>query len=240
MKLKIPVDVYVPTTTLPLMIDKLKLANANVIVSGNNWNEADKAAREALSKISGAQYIPPFDHPLIWEGNSSIVDELHEQIPVVPDRVIASVGGGGLMRGLQLGLIRHGWSDKTTVIGVETEGAASFAAAKIVGKPVRLGKIDTIATTLGALEVTSSVLDPQINSKSEVVTDKQAVKACLKFADEFRHVVEPSCGAALSLLYDKKLASKHFLPMTNVVVIVCGGSAVSLDLLAFWKNKFSL
>lgn len=239
-KLGIPVDVFVPKTTLPMMIDKLRASRANVVVSGDNWNEADAAARSALALTSNAQYIPPFDHPLIWEGNSTLIDELAEQIPAPPDYIIASVGGGGLLRGVQLGIKNHNWLENTTVIGVETAGAASFAAATAAGKTVRLSKIDTIATTLGALEVTSSVLDPSVKSISEVVTDQLAVEACLRFADEHRVLVEPSCGAALSLFYDNELAQKYLRPNTNVAFVVCGGSAVSLELLHFWKVKFSL
>ena len=30
---------------------------------------------------TGCVYIPPFDHPDIWAGNSTIVDELKQQLP---------------------------------------------------------------------------------------------------------------------------------------------------------------
>lgn len=70
---------------------------------------------------------------------------------------MASVGGGGLLCGIYQGLERHGWSD-VTVIATETEGAASFYEAFRAGKLVRLDKIDTLATSLGALEVTEAAL----------------------------------------------------------------------------------
>jgi hypothetical protein len=57
---KIPCDVYVPTTTLPMMIEKLKQRGANVVVSGENWNAADALARQALASDSSARYIPPY------------------------------------------------------------------------------------------------------------------------------------------------------------------------------------
>ena len=46
-------------------------------------------------------YLPPFDHPLVWEGNASIIDEIHSQMPSdepnsKPDVIVCSVGGGGL------------------------------------------------------------------------------------------------------------------------------------------------
>lgn len=58
---------------------------------------------------------------------------------------------------------RVGWNN-TTIKAVETTGAASFAAAKSAGRVVSLSKIDTIATTLGALAVTPATLETSIKT----------------------------------------------------------------------------
>eukprot|EP00596_Hydrurales_sp_CCMP1899_P010362 CAMPEP_0119033666 /NCGR_PEP_ID=MMETSP1177-20130426/719_1 /TAXON_ID=2985 /ORGANISM="Ochromonas sp, Strain CCMP1899" /LENGTH=342 /DNA_ID=CAMNT_0006990585 /DNA_START=159 /DNA_END=1187 /DNA_ORIENTATION=+ len=245
-KVGLPVDIYVPKTTLPMMIEKLKQKKANVFVFGENWNEADTFARAALSANPLAGYIPPYDDPLIWEGHSSIVDELKASLGDFgrPHAIVLSVGGGGLLAGIQRGLDRVGWND-VRVIAVETEGAASFAAAKTAGEIVKLDKISTIASSLGALSVTTAVLDKNSNAvsltESLIVSDAEAVDACLKFADEQRALVEPACGAALAAVYSTRhretlLADKEGI--YRVVVIVCGGSVVSLDLLQSWKEKF--
>ena len=234
-KLGIPVDIYTPTSTLPMMHAKLRLAGADVKIHGANWNEADTIAREALKEIPNAAYIPPFNDPLIWDGVSSIVDELAAEVESPPDTIIASVGGGGLLRGVQIGLERHGWTN-TKILAVETEGTASFAAAKQAGKIVRLPGITSIATSLGALAVVPQVLESPIRTESVVVSDACAVQASLQFADEFRMLVEPACGAALSLYYNQ---DQYHLGK-NVVVVVCGGSIVSLDLLQQWKTRFNL
>ena len=73
------------------------------------------------------------------------------------DCIVLSVGGGGLLRGVQLGLERA-LKEKILVIACETTGAASFAAAKAAGKVVALKNIDTIAGSLGSLVVVESVL----------------------------------------------------------------------------------
>ena len=91
------------------MIEKIKATSANVIIGGDNWNAADAAAKLSLSRDPYSQYIPPFDDPLIWEGNSSLVSELkHDLGDNKPDLIILSVGGGGLLRGVQIGLEREG------------------------------------------------------------------------------------------------------------------------------------
>lgn len=248
-KIGLPVDVFVPITTLPMMIEKLKQRNANLFVGGENWNAADLIAREALSKNPSAKYIPPYDDSLIWEGHSTIIDELASSLSERdrPDTIVLSVGGGGLLAGIQQGLDRHGW-DQTRIIAVETEGAASYAAAKSAGCVVKLDKISTVASSLGALSVTSAVIRSSSRAaqrtESLIVTDSEAVSACLAFADEQRSLVEPACGACLAVIYSARC---HELLQVNrnrnklgenIVVIVCGGSVVSLDLLQFWKQKF--
>jgi L-serine/L-threonine ammonia-lyase len=140
--------------------------------------------------------------------------------------------------GVQLGLERHGWLS-TRILAAETDGAASFAHAKQHGHATPLSAIKTIASSLGALAVTPSVLNSQICTDSVVVSDSDAVSACLSFADECRQIVEPACGASLSVVYSDKYS--HLIAgMDQVVVIVCGGSAVSLDLLHKWKTEVLL
>ena len=77
---------------------------------GINWNAADLFARDIVASSAGSLYVPPFDDPLIWDGHSSIIEELYHQMPsVVPDAVVLSVGGGGLLAGVKLGLQKMGW-----------------------------------------------------------------------------------------------------------------------------------
>ena len=160
MKLGVPVKVFVPSTTKQMMIDKLEALGAVVTVAGSNWNAADIVARNEASGLEslGGIYVPPFDHPLIWEGNSSLVHELLSAGMGDVDAIVLAVGGGGLLCGVQEGVEQLGWSQKTSIIAVETQGAASFAAAQKMGYPVKLDKIDTIATSLGALAVTAQTL----------------------------------------------------------------------------------
>jgi len=75
-------------------------------------------------------------------GNSTMVDEIKEQLGenVTPGCFIVSVGGGGLLKGLLLGMERHGWA-QVPVIAVETEGANCMQKALEAGKPVEMGQI---------------------------------------------------------------------------------------------------
>lgn len=231
--LGVPVKVVIPKTTPKLMADKIHKEGAEVIIHGEDWNAADVLTRQ-LAQEPGSFYISPFDHPLIWKGHASLVHEIKED-EIRPDAIIVAVGGGGLFCGIVQGLHDVGWND-VTVLTSETEGAASFAKSVKEGKLVTLDEIKTLATSLGAKRVTPQALEwtkhhPVV---PYVVSDKQAVDAAVHFADQQRVLVEPACGAALALLYDRSIDFKKY---KKVVVVVCGGSGVTRELMHQWIDK---
>ena len=60
----------------------------------------------------------------------------------------------------------------------------------------------------------------------------------MKFADDHRFLVEPACGAALAAVCTTGLiqgASPALADVKSVVVVVCGGNGVSLELLNGWN-----
>lgn len=231
-KLGIKTTVFVPSTTPRDTISKIEKLNAEVLVKGDVWDETDEFATQLAGKTD-ALYISPFDHPLIWEGHATLVDEIEDVIPK-PDAVVLSVGGGGLLCGVIQGLHANNWQD-VPVVAVETEGADSFAASQKAQKLVTLDNITSIAKTLGAKTVSRQTLewDKQHTIKSVVVSDKQALSACIRFADDHRFLVEPSCGASLAVAYEAHEVLKN---VESVVVIVCGGIGVDMEKLKTWHR----
>jgi L-serine/L-threonine ammonia-lyase len=69
-----------------------------------------------------------------------------------------------------------------------------------------------------------------------VVSDRAALRACLRFADDHRVLVEPACGAALATIYDR---AAPLLGVGAIVVIVCGGAGVNLPLLEEWGRRLA-
>ncbi len=234
-RLGMPVTVVVPKTT-PVWLQGLnRREGADVIVHGDCWDDAHAYATN-LAKELDAAYIHPFDDPRLWKGHSSIIHEI-AALGIKPGAVVVSVGGGGLLCGLLEGMHEIGWT-QIPVLAVETEGAASFATAVKAGHLVTLDRIESIATSLGARRVTAKALDWTKNHPITTwqVTDRDAVEACVRFADEHRVLVEPACGAALSAVYHKAQPLDGLRP---IVVIVCGGAGVSLPLLDEWRKMLN-
>ncbi|HDY87650.1 MAG TPA: pyridoxal-phosphate dependent enzyme [bacterium] len=231
-KLGIPVIVVVPKTTTERAKDLIKLENAEVIVKGNTWQEAHQFALD-LSDDDTA-YIHPFDDPLIWNGHSTLIDEV-KQSGLKPDAIVLSVGGGGLLCGVLQGMEKNGWND-IPVVAVETLGADSFHQSVQTGKLVELDEITSIASSLGAKKVSQTALDWVKKHKifSHTVSDKEALEACIKFSIDHRIIVEPACGASLSVLYNEIDFLRN---KCTILVIVCGGVGATMEQLYNWYNK---
>jgi L-serine/L-threonine ammonia-lyase len=231
-QLGIQTTVFVPETTPPDARRKIASQGAEVKVVGSVWDEADLEARTLAEKVDGL-YISPFDHPLIWEGHATIVDEIANETDK-PDAIVLSVGGGGLLCGVIERLQRNGWQD-VPVLAVETEGTASLAASLEQGRLVTLDKITGVATSLGAKTVAQEAFEraKQHPVQSIIVTDAEAIDACIQFADEHRCLVEPACGASLALVYSRP---KSLAGAESVVIIVCGGIGISLDKIQQWRE----
>lgn len=221
--LGIPVKVFLPESTPDFMMNKIEAEGAVVQVGGKDWNEANEAALREI-EVSDGFYIPPFDHPEIWRGHSTIVDEIKRQTEK-PALITVAVGGGGLLCGILEGLSRHAWGD-VPILACESEGTASFAATLKVKKLVTLSTVSGIATSLGARCVTKKIVDwIGIHPMSSFVTSDEILKkSVVSFLDDHRFLVEPSCAAALAPIYQKQFLVEGKGP---ILVIVCGGAVIN-------------
>jgi L-serine/L-threonine ammonia-lyase len=207
--------------------------DADVMIHGASWQEANDFALSMLS--DGDAFIHPFDDPLVWRGHSTIIDEVVED-QLRPDLVVLSVGGGGLMSGVVEGLRRHKLN--IPVLAVETVGASSFAQSVDRGERIVLPAIESIATSLGARQVSEHALalikDNPIDCT--LVSDLQAVDACLRFMDDHRVLVEPACGASIAAVYQNvaKLANYN-----NILIVICGGVTSTVEQLNTWRRTLS-
>lgn len=216
--LGIPAVVVVPQSTPEPARARIRQQGAELIVHGAAWHEANALAQSLLTETDA--FIHPFDDPLLWQGHATLIDEL-AACTEPPDAVLLSVGGGGLYSGVVEGLRRNGW-DEVAVISAETAGADSFAQAIAADERIALAAISSIATSLGARQVCEQAfqLSRQHPTRPAVVSDAAALRACERFLDDHRLLVEPACGAALALPYDNADVLQDY---QDIVLIVCGG-----------------
>ena len=101
------------------------------------------------------------------------------------------------------------------------------------GELVTLDRIATVATSLGARRVAARALSwtRERPVTSVVVSDASALRACERFLDDHRLLVEPACGASLALAYDQHASLAQY---NSVLIVACGGATATIDQIRQW------
>lgn len=251
--LDMPVHVYIPVTTPKMAIEKYNLYGSEVTQEGPTLDCSKALARaEAAKDPEHYKFVSPFDDELLWEGHSSLVEEIKKD-GVTPDLVICSMGGGGLYNGIRLGLERHfpEISKDFPIITVETDGTASLKASLEADNLVQIPPVPSIATSLNCRLVSAKTFElakttPTLNV---TVSDKDCLETMGKFLDMHRFLVEPACAASLSTVMlegalDKVMSENSAFfanrQIKNIVVVVCGGNLVNRQLFDKWRADAGL
>jgi L-serine/L-threonine ammonia-lyase len=225
--------IVVPERASAVVRALIAAEGAEIVVHGDVW---DDAHAEALRRVqaTGGFYVHPFEGEELWRGHASLVHELAAR-RAPPEAIVVAVGGGGLLAGVAAGLADVGWRD-TALVAVETSGAAGMTRALEAGRVVTLDVIDTIASSLASRSVSARVLEIARTFRlvPTLVDDAAALRAVRSFLADHRVLVEPACGAALAVAYDRSAALE---PFQDVVVVACGGAGVSLELIEGWEAR---
>ena len=112
--------IVIPGSTSDYMAGVIRREGAQVVKCGRIYDDAQQRAMEIVESDPEAVFVHPFDHPLLWAGHSTLVDELVEQTDK-PDAIVLSVGGGGLLNGVASG-------DTATLSPAGTATRAQLAA----------------------------------------------------------------------------------------------------------------
>ena len=209
-------EVFVPESTPEVKIHRLRAYGANVNVTGRFYAEALEAA-EARRADSGALWMHAFDQPEMVAGNGTVGPEWEEQVREL-DTLLVAVGGAGLIAG-----IAAWFRGDARVVGVETEGTASLAAALAHGAPVDVEIGGIAADSLGARRVgdIGFAIARRFVDRVTVVDDEAVRQAQRALWENLRVVVEPGAAAPPAALL-----SGAYRPAEGerVGVLLCGAN----------------
>ncbi len=125
--------------TPAIKVNAVRSFGGNVILCGDNYDEAAAHAADLVAK-KGYTYIHPFDDEDVIAGQGTIGMEILRQHTDQLDAIYVPVGGGGLIGGI--GAYTKYLRPETKIIGVECEGSACMSAALQAGKRVQLSAED--------------------------------------------------------------------------------------------------
>jgi threonine dehydratase len=220
----VPVTVVMPENASPMKANAARALGATVeLIGGINdaWARAYELADQGLT------LVPPYDEPRIIAGAGTAGLEILEQCPAVPDVVVCSVGGGGLISGVGLAL-KHAHPG-IRVIGVEPAGAPTLSQSWAAGAPVTLESTETIAASLGANragrwthEISRAVVDELIALDEDAI-----IAGTLATLTRGRLYAEPGGAIAIAAV----LAGRVPVAQDETAVAIVTGGNLDLSLL---------
>jgi threonine dehydratase len=217
-RLGIRSKICMPVGTPLIKVSSTKDYGAEVVLFGNNFDEACEEA-ERLRKAENLTFVHPFDDDAIIAGQGTIGLELLEQQPDL-EAVVVPVGGGGLIGGVACALkeIRPG----IKVVGVETERLPSMKAALAAHTPVTLPPAATIGDGIAVRRAGDRTLPLVAKYVDEIVTvdEEEIANAILLLLEREKTVAEGAGAAPAAALLNHKTSLKGL----RTAVIISGGN----------------
>jgi threonine dehydratase len=225
-RLGVPATVFVPDTTAPAKLERLRSLGAAVEVVPGYYDEALAASHEDAA-ATGARFLHAFDQPEMIEGAGTLAAELERQAAGAPsgasgggrlDRVIVAVGGAGLIGG-----VACWYRGAVSITGVETRGCRGLDAALRAGRVVDTDVSGLAADALGARRV-GELGFAAARAWTEgvvVVEDADLIEAQRRLWRALRLATEPAGAAALAALTTGALQAH---PDERIAVVLCGGN----------------
>ena len=208
--------VCMPTMTPLMKINRTKALGANVVLSGEVFDDACARAYEIAAE-TGATFVHPFDDLDVATGQGTIAMEIIKELPTV-DYILVPIGGGGLCCGVAT--LAKMLNPKIRVIGVEPANAACMKASLEAGHVVTLPSANTIADGT-AVKRPGEKIFPYIQENVEsiiTIKDDELIVAFLDMVENHKIVCENSGLLTVAALRHGDFRKK------KVVSILSGGN----------------
>lgn len=212
----IAATIVMPKTTPLIKVNRTKGYGADVILHGDNYDDAYEKAC-IMAKEKGYTLVHPFNDLDIVTGQGTIAMEIIKELPTV-DYILVPVGGGGLAAGVST--LAKLLNPKIKVIGVEPEGAACLKESLKVGHVVTLPTVSTIADGTAVKTPGDQILPYLKENLDEIITvsDRDLIGAFLDMVENHKMIVENAGLLTVAALRQLKVKNK------KIVSILSGGN----------------
>ena len=210
-------EVFLPEMSSPAKRAALAALGARVVVHGAAYVDA-LAACLARQRESGALLMHAYDQAEVVAGAGTLGCEIEDEAGL-PERVLVSVGGGGLVAG-----VAAWFGGRCRVEALEPALAPTLHAARAAGMPVDVAVSGVAADSLGARRIGDIAWAAQRQgfiAASHLLDDAAIRDAQRRIWRELRLAVEPAAALPLAALWTGLVQP---VAHERVAVIVCGAN----------------
>ena len=190
--------------------------NAQVVVAGAAYADA-LAACLARQEATGALLMHAYDQEEVVAGAGTLAAEIEQEMGL-PERVLVSVGGGGLIAG-----IAAWFESRCRVEALEPVGSPTLHAARAAGEPVDVAVSGLAADALGARRIGRiawPICERHV-AASHLLPEAAIHEAQRLLWTELRLAVEPAAALPLAAL---RCGAVRPVPHERVALVLCGAN----------------
>lgn len=218
LKRNIKCNIVMPKNASPAKVAATRSYGANVILSGDTYDECWKTA-DLMSIENGYSIVHAFDDPIVIAGQGTIGLELMEDLKDI-DTIYLPVGGGGLASGVSIAIKAR--RPNVKIIGVESNQFPAMKKSLDNGSLCHINGGFSIADGISVkspgeltFEICSKYLDDVVT-----VDDVAIVETMFTLMEREKVVVEPAGAASLAYV----LSSGKIKNNQNIISILSGGN----------------
>jgi threonine dehydratase len=217
--LGIEATIIVPRNTPKTKVEAIRRYGVDLILHGENYDEAEKKARELERELSKV-YVSPYNDYDIIAGQGTVGLEMWEEKNDL-EVILVPVGGGGLISGVALAL--KSLNPDIEIIGVQSRASPVMYESIRQGRIVEIPLGESIAEGLhGGIEEGSVTFDlVKVLVDDIILVEEEDIGAAIALLLEHHHQVAEGAGAvglAALMTDDKRFAGRR------IGVVISGGN----------------
>ena len=230
-KFKIPSTIIMPEATPLLKVLSTQSLGANVILHGENYDEAYAYALE-YSKKHGLIFIHPFADDEVIAGQGTVALEMIESVDDI-DIVVIPIGGGGLISGM--GSVFKQLKPSVKIIGVVASGADAMLQSFKAKKPIDSLSVRTIADGIAVRDVNEKNLNYILEVVDEIVSvdDEEIANAILFLLEKQKLIAEGGGAVGVAAIVHKKFKFEK----NSCIATVLSGGNIDVSMLSIIIEK---
>ncbi|WP_348672099.1 threonine ammonia-lyase, biosynthetic [uncultured Abyssibacter sp.] len=234
--LDIRTAIVMPETTPSIKVDAVRAYGAEVVLTGDAYDDALAHANELVAQ-RGQTFIHPYDDPDVMAGQGTVAREILDQHAGTIDTVYVPVGGGGLIGGMAAYIKQR--RPEIEVVAVEPLDSACLHRALEAGERVVLDQVGLFADGVAVRQIGAypfAVARQCVDRTVQVSVDEicAAIRAVF---EETRSVPEPAGALALAGL-ERDVQSRDLRDRSLVAVI--SGANINFDRLRYVSERTAL
>ncbi|MCR6573358.1 threonine ammonia-lyase [Campylobacter insulaenigrae] len=218
-KFGIKAVIVMPEATPLLKVSATKNLDAQVILKGDNFDEAYAFALN-YAKQYNLNFIHPFENENIMAGQGTLMLEMLDEVSDL-DMILVPVGGGGLISGIASAAKQINPDIK--IVGVSAKGAPAMFESFHSKNIINSKSVRTIADGIAVRDANKINFNIIVECVDEFiqVDDEEIANAVLYLLEKHKMIVEGAGASTIAALLHKKV---NLDQCKRVGVVLSGGN----------------